>query len=267
MAVERIGLGIVGVVVVLALIGPWLPLADPLASDARAVLQPPQLAHPLGTDMLGRDMLSRLVHAARLDLGLALAAVVLAAGLGTALGAAVGWVGGAGDRLTGWLVDVLMALPIYLLAMVLAAALGNGLAVVVLATAMINLPFYIRLARIEVRRLRQAPWLAAARMGGASDGAVLLRLVLPALAPLIVVQATTNLGWAMLNAAGLSFIGIGVRPPQPEWGVMIAEGARYLAAGQWWLVAGPAAALMLAVLGFHLAGDELRNRLALRWQR
>lgn len=258
---ERLGHGVIVLLLGVAIFGPLLPLADPLATNARAVLLPPQAAHPFGTDALGRDMLARVVHAARLDLGLAIAAVLLAMTTGTLMGAVVGWVGGLSDRMAGWIVDVLMALPIYLLAMVLAAALGNGLGIVVLATALINLPFYIRLARLEVRRLRRAPWLEGARMGGAADG-TLLRLVLPAIAPLVSVQATTNLGWAMLNAAGLSFIGIGVRPPVPEWGVLIAEGSRHLAAGQWWLVLAPGAALVLAVLGFHLAGDGLRSRFA-----
>lgn len=258
---ERAGLLVIGALILLALAVPLLPLADPVASNVRAVLQPPSLRFPFGTDALGRDLLARVLHAARLDLGLAILAVALAVGIGAPLGALAGWFGGWTGRFAGWLVDVLLALPIYLLAMVLAAGLGNSLAVVVLATAMVNLPFYIRLTRIEVQRQRHALWLDAARMGGARDRDLLFALVLPAVVPLIAVQATTNLGWAMLNAAGLSFIGIGVRPPAPEWGVMIAEGARYLGAGAWWLTAFPGAALVLAVLGFHLLGDGLAARL------
>jgi peptide/nickel transport system permease protein len=188
-------------------------------------------------------------------------AVTFAASVGVACGALAGWFGGWADRGAGWIGDLLLAMPIYLLAMVMVAALGNGLLVVILATSAVNLPFFVRLVRSEVARHRNSLWVDAARMGGVSDSWILFAMVLPQVAPLIAVQATTNLGWAMLNAAGLSFIGIGVRPPTPEWGILIAEGARYLASGQWWLVVFPGAALVTAVLGFHLAGDALRDRL------
>lgn len=258
---ERVGPLLAGLVLMLALIGPALPLADPLATEVRAALSPPGAAHPFGTDHLGRDVLARVIVAARLDVGLALAAVLLAAGVGATLGALAGWFGGWTDRIAGWAVDLMLALPIYLLAMVLAVAVGNGLGVVILATAVVNLPFFVRLVRAEVARHRRSLWVDAARMGGVAEGRILFGMVLPRVAPLVVVQGTTNLGWAMLNAAGLSFVGIGVRPPAPEWGILIAEGARYLASGQWWLVVFPAAALALAVLGFHLSGDALRDRL------
>lgn len=258
---ERIGALLVLVLVLVAVVVPLLPLADPVASNVRGALQAPSVAHPFGTDALGRDLFARVLYAARLDLALALAAVTVSLSIGALIGALAGWFGGWSGRAVGWLVDVLLALPIYLLAMVLAAGFGNSLGVVVVATAMVNLPFYIRLTRLEVQRHRHALWLDAARMGGAGDGALLFGLVLPLVLPLLAIQATTNLGWAMLNAAGLSFIGIGVRPPTPEWGVMIAEGARFLAAGQWWLTVFPAAALVLAVLGFHLLGDGVAARL------
>lgn len=250
-----------GFVLVLALVGPILPLADPLATNVGAALRAPEPAHLFGTDHLGRDMLARVVFAARYDLGLAMAAVMLAAGCGVACGAVAGWFGGGVDRMASWMVDLLLALPIYLLAMVLVGATGNGLTVVVVATAVVNLPFFVRLTRTEVARHRRSLWVDAARMGGASDGQILFGMVLPRVAPLVAVQATTNLGWAMLNAAGLSFIGIGVRPPTPEWGILIAEGARFVASGQWWLVVFPGAMLALTVLGFHLVGDALRDRL------
>jgi peptide/nickel transport system permease protein len=259
---ERVCLGLLALLLAVVVAGPILWSADPLSTDVARALAPPCAAHPFGTDQLGRDLLARVIHAARLDLGLAVAAVAVAGLAGSVIGAAAGWFGGWADRLTGWAGDVLLAFPIYLLAMALALAVGNGLAVVVLATAMVNLPFFIRLTRFGVARARAAPWVDAARMGGMGDGRILWRLVLPGVLPMLAVHATTTLGWAMLNAAGLSFIGIGVRPPTPEWGILIAEGARYLAAGHWWLVVFPGAALALAILAFHLAGDALRDRLA-----
>jgi peptide/nickel transport system permease protein len=259
---ERVGFALVGLVLISAVAGPLLTGADPFATEVAAALLPPGAGHPFGTDHLGRDMLARVVGAARLDFGLAVAAVALAAGLGAAVGAVVGWFGGWADRLAGWAVDLLLALPIYLLAMVLAVGIGNGLLVVVLATAVVNVPFFLRLVRTDVARQRRSPWVDAARMGGAADRTILFKMVVPRVLPLVAVQGTTNLGWAMLNAAGLSFIGVGVRPPTPEWGILIAEGARYLASGHWWLVVFPGLALALSVLAFHLTGDALRDRLA-----
>lgn len=261
---ERFGAGIVGVLCLLALFGPLLPLADPLATNVRMAMEPPSLRFPFGTDPLGRDLLARVVAATRLDLGLAVLAVAAALAGGSVIGALAGWFGGAADGLSSWLVDLLLALPVYLLAMVLAGIAGNSLAVVVLVTALINLPFYIRLVRTEVRRRRHAPWADAARMGGMGDAGLLFGLILPGILPLLVVQATTNLGWAMLNAAGLSFIGIGVRPPAAEWGLLVVEGVRYLGSGGWWLVLFPGMTLAMAVLGFHLLGDGLRARLEAR---
>lgn len=259
---ERVGFALVGLVLISAVAGPLLTGADPFATEVAAALLPPGAKHPFGTDHLGRDMLARVVGAARLDFGLAVAAVALAAGLGASVGAVAGWFGGWADRLAGWAVDLLLALPIYLLAMVLAVGIGNGLLVVVLATAVVNVPFFLRLVRTEVARQRRSPWVDAARMGGAADRTILFKTVVPRVLPLVAVQGTTNLGWAMLNAAGLSFIGVGVRPPTPEWGILIAEGARYLASGHWWLVVFPGLALALSVLAFHLTGDALRDRLA-----
>ena len=130
---------------------------------------------------------------------------------------------------------------------------------IVIATAIINLPFYIRFARAEVNVRRNVGWVEAARAGGEGNISVVLRFLLPNVLPAMAVQMSLNLGWAILNAAGLSFIGLGVRPPTPEWGIMVAEGARFISTGKWWLVAFPGLALMLAVLCFNLLGDGLRD--------
>lgn len=259
--VKWFGVLLVGVMLALAIFGPHLPLADPLETDVAAALGAPGPGQVFGRDHLGRDMLARVLQATRVDLGLAGLAVALAATIGVACGAVAGWYGGWVDRTSGWGVDLLLAMPVYLLAMVIVGVWGNGLFVVVIATSAVNLPFFVRIVRAEVARHRHSLWVDAARMGGASDRRILFGLVLPRVAPLIAVQATTNLGWAMLNAAGMSFIGIGVRPPTPEWGILIAEGARFLGSGQWWLVVFPGGALAAAVLGFHLTGDALRDRL------
>jgi peptide/nickel transport system permease protein len=242
-----------------AVFSPWLTPYDPVASDVSVALQPPSAAHWAGTDQLGRDVLSRIVAATRLDLAIALSAVGLSFALGAVIGGVSGYAGGRLDRVVGRLVDVLMAFPLFVLAMALVAALGNRVENIVIATAIINLPFYIRFARAEVNVRRDAGYVEAARAGGEGHLAVVLRFLLPNVLPAMAVQISLNLGWAILNAAGLSFIGLGVRPPTPEWGILVAEGARFITTGKWWLVAFPGLALMLAVLCFNLLGDGLRD--------
>jgi peptide/nickel transport system permease protein len=234
---------------------------DPIASDVAVALQPPSAAHWAGTDQLGRDVLSRILAAARLDLGIACAAVMLSFAVGAVVGGLSGYVGGRVDRWIGRTVDVMMAFPLFVLAMALAAAFGNGAGNVVLATAIINLPFYIRFARAEVNVRRGAGWVEAARASGNSHTRIVLRFLLPNVLPTMAVQISLNLGWAILNAAGLSFIGLGVQAPTPEWGIMVAEGARFITTGKWWLVVYPGLALMLSVLCFNVLGDTARDLL------
>ncbi len=245
--------------VLVAVIGPFFVRYDPVASDVAQALMPPSAAHWAGTDQLGRDILSRIVVATRLDLIIAASAVSLSFAVGAAIGAFCGYQGGRLDRWVGRFVDVLMAFPLFVLAMALVAALGNRIENIIIATAVINLPFYIRFARAEVNVRRGAGWVEAARACGDSHLAVVLRVLLPNVLPAMAVQVSLNLGWAILNAAGLSFIGLGVTAPTPEWGIMVAEGARFISTGKWWLVAMPGLALMLTVLCFNLLGDGLRD--------
>lgn len=244
---------------VLAVIGPWIVPFDPIASDVANALKPPSATYWAGTDQLGRDVFSRLIVAARLDLAIAASAVSLSFVLGAVIGALCGYTGGRLDRYVGRFVDVLMAFPLFVLAMAMVAALGNRVENIVIATAIINLPFYIRFARAEVNVRRNAGWVEAARASGDSHVSVVLRFLLPNVLPAMAVQVSLNLGWAILNAAGLSFIGLGVSAPTPEWGIMVAEGARFISTGKWWLVAFPGLALMLTVLCFNLLGDGLRD--------
>lgn len=245
--------------VLLALVGPTIVPHDPLASDAAAALQPPSAAHWFGTDALGRDILSRTLVATRLDLGIALAAVVLSFAIGISLGLAAGFFGGWWDTLITRASDTIMAFPLFVLAMGIVAALGNTVGNIVLATAIINLPFYIRVARAEANVRRGAGFIEAARLSGNGDVRILAVHLFPNILPPAMVQVSLNMGWAILNAAGLSFIGLGVRPPTPEWGILVAEGAQFIVSGEWWVSFFPGAVLMLAVFTFNLLGDALRD--------
>ncbi|WP_315832716.1 ABC transporter permease [Bradyrhizobium prioriisuperbiae] len=243
----------------IAIFGPWVVPYDPIASNVPEALLPPSWAHLAGTDQLGRDVFSRLIVATRLDLAIAVSAVGVSFVLGAVIGSICGYAGGRLDRSVGRFVDVLMAFPLFVLAMAMVAALGNRVENIIIATAIINLPFYIRFARAEVNIRRNLGWVEAARACGDSHISVVLRFLLPNILPAMAVQMSLNLGWAILNAAGLSFIGLGVKPPTPEWGIMVAEGARFISTGRWWLVAFPGFALMLAVLFFNLLGDGIRD--------
>ena len=257
--VTALALGGVLLLVAVALLAPWLAPYDPIATDVDIALRPPSATHWFGTDQLGRDILSRLLFGARLDLAIAVSAVILSFAIGAVIGSFCGYLGGRLDRVVGRFVDVLMAFPLFVLAMALVAALGNRVENVIYATALINLPFYIRFARTEVAVRRNAGWVEAARASGNGGARIVLCFLLPNIMPNIAVQISLNLGWAILNAAGLSFLGLGITAPTPEWGIMVAEGARFITAGQWWLVAFPGLALMLTVLCFNLLGDGLRD--------
>ena len=243
----------------IAIFGPWIVPYDPIVSNVSQALMPPSAAHIAGTDQLGRDVFSRLIVAARLDLAIAVSAVGISFAIGAVIGAICGYTGGRLDRGVGRFVDVVMAFPLFVLAMAMVAALGNRVENIIIATAIINLPFYIRFARAEVNVRRNVGWVEAARACGDSHLSVVLRFLLPNVLPAMAVQISLNLGWAILNAAGLSFIGLGVKPPTPEWGIMVAEGARFISTGKWWLVAFPGLALMLTVLCFNLLGDGVRD--------
>jgi peptide/nickel transport system permease protein len=242
-----------------AVFGELIAPYDPLATDSANALHPPSWAHPFGTDHLGRDVLSRVMVAARIDLGIAVSAVAISFAIGLLLGAYAGYFGGWTDRIVSRLVDTIMAFPLFVLAMGIVAALGNTIWNIILATAIINLPFYIRFARAEVNSRRDAGFAEAARLGGNGSFRVLHRHIIPNILPPMMVQVSLNMGWAILNAAGLSFIGLGVRPPTPEWGIMVSEGANYIFSGEWWIFFFPGLALVLAVFCFNLLGDGLRD--------
>ncbi|MDE1991512.1 MAG: ABC transporter permease [Rhizobiaceae bacterium] len=245
--------------IVISLLAPWIIPYDPLAVDTSAALKAPSLAHLFGTDALGRDIFSRVAIATRLDIGMAIGAVVLSFVIGTATGAVAGYFAGWADAIIGRIMDTIMAFPLFVLAMGIVAALGNSVENIVLATAIINLPFYSRFARSEVNVRRDMTFVEAARMGGNRSFRLLAVHIVPNILPTMMVQGSLNLGWAILNAAGLSFIGLGVRPPTPEWGIMVSEGASYIFSGEWWTFTFPGAALVITVFCFNLIGDGLRD--------
>jgi peptide/nickel transport system permease protein len=256
-----IAVALLTVFVVAALFGPYVSPYDPLAPAPLEALKAPSLAHVFGTDAYGRDILSRVLVATRLDLIIAAAAVLIALTLGTALGAFAGWAGGWPDRIIGRVIDTIMAFPLFVLAVGVAAGLGNSISSVIVATALVNLPFYARQARSDVSRQRRAAYVEAAALAGFSPILIVLLQILPNIAPPLMVQSSLNLGWAILNAAGLSFIGLGVRAPQAEWGIMVSDGAANIFSGEWWMFVFPGAALMIAILTFSLCGDALRDLL------
>ncbi len=242
-----------------ALLGGLLVPHDPLATNATKALQPPDFTHWFGTDSLGRDVFSRVVVATRLDLTISVLAVAISFVIGSVLGAIAGYWGGWIDAVLNRILDTIMAFPLFVLAMGIVAALGNTIENIIYATALINIPFYARLVRAEVNIRREAGFALAARLSGNSHIRTLAFHIFPNALPPMMVQVSLNMGWAILNAAGLSFIGLGVRPPTPEWGIMVAEGANYIISGHWWVALFPGLWLMLAVFTFNLMGDGLRD--------
>ncbi|HEY5832258.1 MAG: ABC transporter permease [Hyphomicrobiaceae bacterium] len=246
-------------IVIAAVFGPLVVPYDPLASNTAQALKGPSAAHWFGTDQLGRDVLSRVIVATRLDFIIAVSSVVLVFLMGGLAGVAAGFFGGWTDRIVSRIADTIMAFPLFVLAMGIVAALGNTVTNIVIATAIVNFPLYARVARAEANVRREAGFVQAARLSGNGEYRILLGHVLPNIMPIMIVQMSLTMGYAILNAAGLSFIGLGVRPPTPEWGIMVAEGAAFMVSGEWWIAFFPGLALMVAVFCFNLLGDGLRD--------
>jgi peptide/nickel transport system permease protein len=257
--VTAFAFGLLIAILFAAVFGPYIVPYDPLASDTASALKPPSAAHWFGTDQLGRDIFSRVIVATRLDVFIAVASVVLVFLMGGLAGIAAGFFGGWTDRIVGRIADTIMAFPLFVLAMGIVAALGNTVQNIVIATAIVNFPLYARVARAEANVRRDAGFVQAARLSGNGELRVLLVHILPNIMPIMIVQMSLTMGYAILNAAGLSFIGLGVRPPTAEWGIMVAEGASFMVSGEWWIALFPGLALMIAVFCFNLLGDGLRD--------
>jgi len=254
---------LVGIVLIAlgALLAPWVVPYDPDATDAEAVLKSPSWRHWLGTDIYGRDQLSRIIWAGRLDLLIALSATTMALTTGAVLGALAGYRGGLVDQVVMRLVDTIMAFPAFILAMGITAAAGNSTTNVAVAIAITHVPIYTRLIRGEMLRVREMEYAEAARTAGNRQGRIIFYHLLPNCLPPVIVQATLAMGFAILTVAALSFIGLGIQPPQSEWGAMTAEGASYIVSGEWWIFLFPGLAIMVTVLAFNLVGDTLRDLL------
>jgi peptide/nickel transport system permease protein len=253
------GLIVAGLVAV-ALAAPWLAPYAPTAIFPSAVISPPGSSFLLGTDEVGRDVLSRVLYGARVSLGVAIPSVGLAALIGTALGVGLGYLGGAADLLAMRVFDVLFAFPPILLAIALVAALGPSAVNLVLTIAVLTLPQFAVLARSATLALTPQEFVQAARALGASHGRLLGAHVLPNIAAPLAVQASLSLSIVILVEAALSFLGLGTQPPAPSWGSMLSRGRQYMTIAPW-LVLAPGVAIMLAVLGFNLLGDAQRDLL------
>ncbi len=238
----------------------FLAPAGPLAADTTHVLLPPGPGGPLGTDLLGRDVLARLLWGARWTLGMGLVALAVAVGLGLPTGLVAGTFGGWIESVLMRLVDALLAFPGLLLAMAVVALLGPGMGPVAVAVGLAAAPAYARVARSAALEVRAQPYVDAARAVGCSEWRIMVRHVLPNTAPPLVAFAATQLGWVLLNGAALNFLGLGAQPGTPEWGAMLAEGRGYLRDGSWASVF-PGLALTLTVLAANLVGDGLQEAL------
>jgi len=255
-----VGVVIVVVFVLLAVLAPALVPFSPIHGDLNDRLQPPSVTHWLGTDELGRDLLSRILFGARISLEIQLVSVVLALIVGVALGSVGGYLGGYVDNVIMRCMDVLLAFPTIFLALAIIAALGTGLYNLMLAAGIASVPQFARIVRASILSLKEREFVEAARALGGGSNRIMFRHLLPnCLAP-IIVQSTLRMATVLLTASGLSFLGLGVQPPTPEWGAMLSNARSYLIVAPH-VATIPGLAIMVVVVGFNLFGDGLRDTL------
>ncbi|MBF9233924.1 ABC transporter permease [Microvirga alba] len=256
----QVGGVIVGLVVFAALLAPLVAPYDPNAQQMQVRLAAPSAAHWLGTDGFGRDSLSRIIYGARTTLFLVGLIALVMAPLGVTIGIAAGYWGGFVERALMAVTDIVLSFPRLVLAFAFVAVLGPGLINGALALALTSWPAYARQARAETGTIRRSDYLAAAEMGGIRGPRLLFGHILPMVMPSAIVRLALDLGGMILAAAGLGFLGLGVKPPTAEWGAMVAEGTQVIF-DQWWVAAIPGLAILLTSLGFNLLADGLRDRL------
>jgi peptide/nickel transport system permease protein len=254
----QFGLVLLVAVLLVAVAGPAVWSADPAATSSNT-LAAPSLSLPFGSDQYGRDILSRVLNGIRIDIAIAVFVAVLATVVGAVLGVLAGYMGGWVEQLVMRFTDVMLAFPGFILALAIAAFLGNDIRNVILAIGIAYTPVMIRLVRGHALSLRSASFILSSRAVGAPRWWIMLFHVLPNTVSPILVQTTLFLAWAVLDTAGLSFIGVGIRPPTPELGSMTAEGAAYMVSGAWWYAVLPGIVIMLIVLSFNLVGDAVRD--------
>ncbi|MGQ3027261.1 MAG: nickel transporter permease [Ferrovibrionaceae bacterium] len=253
-----LGLVVVVILLLAAAFAPLLATHDPLIQNLGQRLQPPSAEHWLGTDELGRDVYSRLLFGARVTLGIVFAVVVLVAPIGLAIGCIAGYYRGATDAILMRVTDIFLAFPRLILALAFVAAIKPGIGSAVIAIALTTWPPYARLARAETLVLRDADYIAAVRMAGASHRRIILRHIMPLCLGSLVVRVTLDMSSIIIFTASLGFLGMGAQPPSPEWGAMIATARRFLLE-QWWVPLIPGIAILVASLAFNLLGDGLRD--------
>jgi len=264
---ERIGLAATVLVlgmILTALLAPVLSLDDPLAQNLDQGFQGiGATGHPLGTDLYGRDILSRVIWGARASLAVGFVATCIALSIGVTLGIVVGYYGGVFDTMAMRVVDVMLAFPYLLLAIVIVGALGPGLFKAVVAVAITAIPFYIRLIRGMVISFKHEQFVDASRAIGATSTHLMRTAILPNIFPYVIVAFSINVGYLILEAASLSFLGLGAQPPSPEWGAMLAENRNYLTLAPQTVIA-PGVAIFLVVIGLNLVGDAMRDAFDVR---
>ena len=260
---RRNRLAMAGLVTVCALLlasvgAPLLAWQNPGAQSLAHRLAPPSAAHWLGTDELGRDLFSRVLYGGRITLGMVVAIVLLVAPVGLAVGSVAGYAGGLADRVLMRVTDVFLAFPRLILALAFVSALRPGIGSAIIAIALTAWPPYARLARADTLTVRDADYIAAVRLTGASGARIVLRHIVPLCLPSVIVRVTLDMSGIILTAAGLGFLGMGAQPPMPEWGTMIAASRAYIL-DQWWVPVIPGIAIFAASLAFNLLGDGLRD--------
>ena len=256
-------LAMVGLAIILALLfvaafAPWLAPYSPAEGVLTNRLKPPSAAHWMGTDELGRDILSRIIWGARITLMIVILVAIIAAPLGLIIGAVAGYFGGWIDRILMGLTDIFLSMPRLILALAFVAALGPGIENAVIAIAITAWPVYARIARAETLTFRHAEFIAAVQMQGASHARVIGLHVIPLCMSSTIVRVTLDMAGIILTAAGLGFLGLGAQPPLPEWGAMISKGRAFIL-DQWWVATMPGFAIVIVSLGFCLFGDGLRD--------
>ncbi|MBM3522763.1 MAG: ABC transporter permease [Alphaproteobacteria bacterium] len=253
-----VGLAIVVVLLLMAAFAPLIATHDPLAQSLDHRLRPPSATNWFGTDALGRDIFSRVVHGTRITLVVVLFVVVTVGPLGLLIGATAGYAGGWVDTVLMRVTDIFLAFPRLILALAFVAALKPGIENAVIAIALTAWPPYARVARAEAMVIRNADYIAAVRLQGASATRIVLLHVMPLCTPSLIVRTTLDMAGIILTAAGLGFLGLGAQPPLPEWGAMIATGREQIF-DQWWVATAPGIAICVVALGFNLLGDGLRD--------
>jgi len=256
-------LAICGLVLLAAIAAPLVAPYNPVKVDSEALLDPPSRTHVLGTDQLGRDILSRMIYGAQASLAAGLASVAAALVIGTAIGVVSGYLGHSVDNVAMRLMDTLLSFPALLLALSITVVLGAGLTAVIIAISIVYIPTFARLARGQVLSARELDFVLAARAIGVPDVRIMLRHILPNIAAPLIVQASLSIAFAILTEASLSFLGLGIKPPEPSWGSMVSEGRQYLREAPW-VVFGPGGAILVTVMALNVLGDALRDALDVR---